>query len=196
MGRIVFRGRSPLRPPLPGKAIKPSLPTSPKALSLRFELAPVYREAELSLAVPNWGHPGTGPAVTGCWPPAEAGLALGEEAPSGQGQLGEAQLRVVSGHPGRVGPIPSASVPAARPRQAGTCRRGPPAGQAARRAIWGRGASGSLFPTPRPLSQAPAREVAAPELTLRSAMTRGRKPPLPGTFPRRPSTSPSGLGPL
>ena len=34
-------------PPLPAKAIKLSFSISPKMLSLRFDLAPVYREAEL-----------------------------------------------------------------------------------------------------------------------------------------------------
>ena len=44
----VFRGQSLLCPPLTDKAIKPSFSTSPKTLSLRFDLAPGYREAERS----------------------------------------------------------------------------------------------------------------------------------------------------
>ena len=43
-----FEGRSPLCPPLPGKAIKLFFSTLPETLSLRFYLALVYREAELS----------------------------------------------------------------------------------------------------------------------------------------------------
>ena len=45
---IVFRGSSPLFPPLLGKVIKLSFSTSPKTLSPRFSSAPVYRKAELS----------------------------------------------------------------------------------------------------------------------------------------------------
>ena len=44
---MVFKGRSPLCPPLLGKAIKLFFSTSPKTLSLRFDSALVYREAEL-----------------------------------------------------------------------------------------------------------------------------------------------------
>ena len=56
-GDTVFRGRSPLYPPLPGKVIKLSFSTSPKTLSQGFTSTPVYREAELSasILVPNVG---------------------------------------------------------------------------------------------------------------------------------------------
>ena len=39
-----FEGTSPLCPPLPGKAIKLFFSTSPKTLSLRFDLAPAHRD--------------------------------------------------------------------------------------------------------------------------------------------------------
>ena len=42
---------SPLCPPLPGKAIKLSFFISPKTLSPRFDLEPVYREVELSASL-------------------------------------------------------------------------------------------------------------------------------------------------
>ena len=48
VGTHGFEGISPLWPPFLGKAIKLSFSTSPKTLSLRFDLAPVYREAELT----------------------------------------------------------------------------------------------------------------------------------------------------
>ena len=48
VGTLGREGISPLCPPLPGKAVKLSFSTSPKTLSLRFDLAPVYREVELS----------------------------------------------------------------------------------------------------------------------------------------------------
>ena len=48
-----FEGISLLWPPLPGKAIKLSFSTSPKSLSPRFNLALVYREAELSASEIN-----------------------------------------------------------------------------------------------------------------------------------------------
>ena len=38
--------------PLPGKAMKLSFSTSPKILSLGFDSAPVYREAELLVTFP------------------------------------------------------------------------------------------------------------------------------------------------
>ena len=43
---------SPLCPSSPGKAIKLSFFISPKTLSPRFDLEPVYREAELSASLP------------------------------------------------------------------------------------------------------------------------------------------------
>ena len=39
---------------MPGKVIKLSFSTSPKTLSPRFDLAPVYGEAELSASEPIW----------------------------------------------------------------------------------------------------------------------------------------------
>ena len=48
VGTHEFEGISPLWPPVPGKVIRLSFPTSPKILSLRFDLVQVYREAELS----------------------------------------------------------------------------------------------------------------------------------------------------
>ena len=51
LGHIDFQGRSPLSPPLPGKVIKLVFSTSPKALSLRFDLSLVYREVEVSASV-------------------------------------------------------------------------------------------------------------------------------------------------
>ena len=42
-GTHILEGISPLGPPLPGKAIELFLSTSLKILSLRFNLAPVYR---------------------------------------------------------------------------------------------------------------------------------------------------------
>ena len=48
VGTDGFEGISPVCPPLPGKAIKLSFSTSPRTLSLRFDLALLYREAELS----------------------------------------------------------------------------------------------------------------------------------------------------
>ena len=45
---IVFRGKRPPCPPLPGKVRKLSFSTAPKTLSPRFDSALVYREAELS----------------------------------------------------------------------------------------------------------------------------------------------------
>ena len=48
VGTDGFEGISPLCPPLPGKAIKLSFSTSPRTLSLRFDLALLYREAEFS----------------------------------------------------------------------------------------------------------------------------------------------------
>ena len=47
-GDIVFRGRSPLCLPLPGKVIKLSFSASSKVLSPRFDSALMYREAERS----------------------------------------------------------------------------------------------------------------------------------------------------
>ena len=42
-GTYSLEGISLLWPPLPGRAVKLFLSTSPKTLSLRFNLAPVYR---------------------------------------------------------------------------------------------------------------------------------------------------------
>ena len=50
-GMLAIEGMTPLSPPLLGKAVKLSLSTSPKTLSLRYGLAPVYSEAELSASV-------------------------------------------------------------------------------------------------------------------------------------------------
>ena len=49
---MVFRGRSPLCPPLSGKAIRVSFSTSPKTLFPRLDLAQVQKEAELSASGP------------------------------------------------------------------------------------------------------------------------------------------------
>ena len=51
-----LEGRNPLCCPLPGKAIKRSFSTLPKTLSLRFYLALVYKEAELSASSLALGH--------------------------------------------------------------------------------------------------------------------------------------------
>ena len=48
VGTLGLEGISLLCPPLPGKAVKLSFSTSPKTLSLRFDLASVHREVELS----------------------------------------------------------------------------------------------------------------------------------------------------
>ena len=48
VGTHGFECISPLWPPSPDKVIKLSFSTSPKTLPLRFDLAPVYREVELS----------------------------------------------------------------------------------------------------------------------------------------------------
>ena len=50
LGHIVFKGRSPLYPPLTGKAIKLLFSTSPQTLSLRLELAPVKRGRDFSIS--------------------------------------------------------------------------------------------------------------------------------------------------
>ena len=62
LGHIVFESSSPQWPPLPGKAIKLLFPTSPKTLSLRFDLAPVHRETELLVTE---GHSGRGKETEG-----------------------------------------------------------------------------------------------------------------------------------
>ena len=50
LGHIVFKGRSPLYPPLTGKAIKLLFSTSPQTLSLRLELAAVKRGRDFSIS--------------------------------------------------------------------------------------------------------------------------------------------------
>ena len=47
VGTHFFTAMSPLWPSLTGKALKLFFSTSPRTLSLRFNLTPVYREAEL-----------------------------------------------------------------------------------------------------------------------------------------------------
>ena len=56
VGTHSFEGTSWLWPPLPDKVIKLSFSTSPQTLCLRFDSAPVYREAEL-LAPKGLGIP-------------------------------------------------------------------------------------------------------------------------------------------
>ena len=51
VGTHGFEGMSLLCPPLPGEAIQLFFSTSPKTLSLRFDLALVYRETELLVSV-------------------------------------------------------------------------------------------------------------------------------------------------
>ena len=51
MGTLDFEGMSLLCPSLPGKAIKLSFSTSPKTMCPKFNLAPMYREAELLASV-------------------------------------------------------------------------------------------------------------------------------------------------
>ena len=48
VGTHSFSGQEPTVSPFAGKAIELSFSTSPKTLSLRFDSALVYREAELS----------------------------------------------------------------------------------------------------------------------------------------------------
>ena len=53
----ILEGISPLRPLLPGKTIKLFFSTSLQTLSLRFDSAAVYREANLSVTVPRYYYP-------------------------------------------------------------------------------------------------------------------------------------------
>ena len=59
VGTHSFSGQEPTVSPFAGKAIKLSFSTSPKTLSLRFDSALVYREAELSAsALSSWSPSG------------------------------------------------------------------------------------------------------------------------------------------
>ena len=59
LGTHGFECLSLLSLPLPGKAIKFPFSTLPETLSLRFDLAPLYREAKLLVSLSEKGPWGT-----------------------------------------------------------------------------------------------------------------------------------------